>query len=73
MSAQFGVALHPKYNLFWSDWPLDRIKVLRQHVLDTGEFDGRTLTVGKEPVNKRMLEDLGAIHTVEGERLRIAE
>lgn len=73
MSAQLGVPLHPKYNLFWSDWPLDRIKALREHVLSTGQFDGKTLTVVNEPVSKRMLEDLGALHTVEGDRVRICE
>lgn len=73
MCAQMGVPLHPKYNLFWSDWPLDRIKGLREHVLSTGAFDGRTLTMALEPVSKRMLEDLGALHTVEGDRIRICE
>lgn len=73
MCAEMGVPLHPKYNLFWSDWPLDRIVALREHVLATGEFDGKTLTVAKEPVSKRMLEDLGALHTVEGDRVRICE
>ena len=73
MSKELGVPLHPKYNLFWSDWPLDRIQALREHVLATGEFDGETLTVMNEPASKRMLEDLGALHTVEGERVRICK
>lgn len=73
MSAMMGVPLHPKFNLFWSDWPLERIIGLREHVLTTGRFDGKTLTILREPVSKRMLEDLGALHTVEEDRVRICE
>lgn len=71
MSRTMGVPLHPKFNLFWSDWPLDRIKLLREHVLSTGAYDGTNLSVLKEPVSKRMLEDLGALHRVRGDRVVI--
>ncbi len=67
MSAEMGVPLHPKFNLFWSDWPLDRIVALREHVLATGSFDGSVLRVRNEPTSKRMLEDLGALHRVDGD------
>ena len=67
MCAELGVPLHPKFNLFWSDWPLDRVAALREHVLATGSFDGRVLRMRNEPAPKRMLEDLGALHTVDGE------
>ena len=71
MSRTMGVPLHPKFNLFWSDWPLDRIKLLREHVLSTGAYDGTNLSVMREPVSKRMLEDLGALHRVRGDRVVI--
>ena len=73
MSAQLGVPLHPKFNLFWSDWPLDRIKALREHVLATGAYDGTNLSVEREPVSKRMLEDLGALHRIIDSRVVIDE
>jgi len=73
MCATMGVPLHPKFNLFWSDWELERLQALRQHIIETGQFDGRTLTVANVHEHKRMLEDLCALHTVEGDRLRICE
>ncbi|MDO5853811.1 MAG: DNA polymerase II large subunit [Thermoplasmata archaeon] len=71
MSAQMGVPLHPKFNLFWSDYPLDRIVALREHILATGSYDGTNLSVAREPVSKRMLEDLCALHRVDGDRVVI--
>lgn len=73
MSRELGVPMHPKFNLFWSDWPLDRIRALREHVLATGRYDGRNLSVAREPVSKRMLEDLCALHRVDGDRVVIDE
>ena len=73
MSAQLGVPLHPKFTLFWSDWPLDRIKALREHVLATGAYDGTNLSVEREATSKRMLEDLGALHRIVDGRVVIDE
>lgn len=73
MCATMGVPLHPKFNLFWSDWELDRIRALREHVLSTGRFDGRNLSVENEPKSKRMLEDLCALHVLRDGRLIIDE
>lgn len=73
MCRTLGVPLHPKFNLFWSDYPLERIRALREHVLKTGRYDGRNLSVEKEPVSKRMLEDLCALHVVRDQRLMIDE
>ncbi len=69
MCAELGVPLHPKFNLFWSDWPLDRVAALRETVLSSGEFDGEVLSIPLEPVSKRMLEDLGALHVVRDGRV----
>jgi DNA polymerase II large subunit len=71
MSAELGVPLHPKFNLFWSDWPLDRIKSLREYVLEKGEFKDDVLSMPNDPVQKRMLEDLGALHILREKRIII--
>ena len=73
MCATLGVPLHPKFNLFWSDWELSRLSALKDHIISTGRFDGRTLLIANEPASKRMLEDLCALHTVEGGDVRVCE
>ena len=65
MCAQMGVPLHPKFNLFWSDYPLDRIISLREYILSEGRFENGSIVIPLEPVSKRMLEDLCALHRVE--------
>jgi DNA polymerase II large subunit len=73
MCAQLGVPLHPKYNMFWSDLPLDDVKLLREHVLKTGKFDGKNLTVGLEPASKKVLQDLCVPHRVNDKVVTIDE
>ncbi len=82
MSAQFGVALHPKFNLFWSDVSLDRIVRLRDYILENGSMLEESITVpaDRDPVPeteeedtsvKRILEDLGALHRMRNSRVII--
>ncbi len=71
MCATMGVPLHPKFNLFWSDWPLEEFKNLREHILRTGSYDGTNLSVEREPVSKRTLENLCALHIVRDGRIII--
>ena len=73
MSRELGVPLHPKYNLFWSDLPLDSIKLLRAHVLATGVFDGKNLTVDLEPESKKVLQDLCVPQRVRDKKVIIDE
>ena len=73
MCAEYGVPLHPKFNLFWSDWPLEDMVTLRGHILATGSFSDGVLTVAREPVSKRILENLCALHTVDGDTVRVSE
>ena len=73
MCATLGVPLHPKFNLFWSDSPLENITALRDHILATGRYDGTNLVLAKEPVTKKILEDLCALHRVHGEEVVIDE
>lgn len=66
---EYGVPLHPKYNLFWYDLPLDELNALRAHLLATGAWKEEKLVLKKEPHTKRTLESLGALHTVKGEEV----
>jgi DNA polymerase II large subunit len=70
MCSQSGVPLHPKFNMFWYDVPVDRLKDLRAGILSGGRFDGR-LTISKEPGTKRTLEDLCATHRVSGNEVTV--
>jgi DNA polymerase II large subunit len=71
MSLATGVALHPKYNLFWSDISVERLERLRAHIAENGSLEGGSLSVPVEPGTKRTLEELGALHRVSGGRARI--
>ena len=73
MCTQIGVPLHPKYNIFWSDLKLDDIKLLRNHILSTGSFDGRNLVVDLEPESKKVLQDLCVPHRVENKKVTVDE
>ena len=66
ISRQFGVPLHPRFNLFWYDLPLDELGALRSHLLSTGSWKDGALHFRREPVTKRTLETLGALHRVVG-------
>jgi len=63
MCKGLGVALHPKYNLFWYDVEVDRLKGLRSYIADKGKFD-KVLKLPLEPNTKRTLEDLCTPHNV---------
>ena len=66
MSREYGVALNPKFNLFWSDVTLERIKALRDYILEKGHISDGNICIPREPVTKRILEDLGALHACRG-------
>ena len=61
---RYGVPLHPDFNLFWSDVPLESLQALRERVAATGEYKEGELRVPLDPMAKRTLEDLGALHCV---------
>ena len=73
MSLKLGVPLHPNFNLFWYDVPLERLKELREHIIKNGKFSGGSLTLTNDPVMKRILEDLGALHTVSSGNIVVRE
>ena len=64
MSRTMNVPLHPDFNLFWFDVEVERLKDLRKYILENGSFTDGKLVVKNEHTNKRILEDLGALHKV---------
>ena len=72
MSTALGVPLHPKFNLFWSDVPVEDVLKLREHVLATGTF-AKTLAIEDKPDIKSILTNLGALHKVRDGKLWIDE
>jgi len=64
MSERYRVPLHPNYNLFWHDIPVERLRALRAAIVARGVYDGRTLRVPAEA--KETLVELGAVHRQTG-------
>lgn len=62
MSNQLGLALHPKFNLMWSDVKMEKLIELRDAILISGMYDGVTLSIPTNASTKRTLEDLCAVH-----------
>ena len=65
MCKQFGVPMHPKYNMFWYDVPTEKLRDLRSKILSKGKFE-KELRIPHEPTSKRTLEDLCATHRISG-------
>ena len=66
MSKRLGVPLHPKYNLFWYDLPMEELRELRRIILENGSYHDGQLSLPLEAGGKRALELLGALHRVQG-------
>ena len=73
MSEELNVSLHPDFNLFWYDIGLERLKGLREYILSKGTFSDASLILPNDPENKRVLEDLGALHTVSSGNIMVSE
>ena len=69
MSSELGVPLHPSFNLFWNDVPLDTLKDLRDFVVKNGTFANGSLSLPNTPDKKTVLEELGALHNVVSGRI----
>ena len=61
MCQELDVALHPKFNLFWTDMALPMLRSLREWILANGSYDG-ALTLPMEAIQKRTLVELCATH-----------
>ncbi len=64
ISSQYDSPLHPNYNLFWYDVPLDSLRSLREALLTDGHWMDGNLLFDAGAVEKRTLEDLGALHVM---------
>jgi len=69
MCAESRVPLHPKYNMFWSDLSVEDILKLRAKAIELGSFADGKVVLTNDEVTKDILERLGALHRVEGDRL----
>ncbi len=69
IAKKYHVPLHPNYNLFWYDVKIPELAKLREHLLKEGRWINRSLAVRIEPGTKRIMENLGALHTVYGDDL----
>ena len=69
MCAESRVPLHPKYNMFWSDLSVEDILKLRAKAIKLGSFADGKVVLTNDEVTKDILERLGALHRVEGDRL----
>jgi DNA polymerase II large subunit len=72
ISKEHRVPLHPKFNLFWSDVPLDELKRLRSALVSNGRMQDGSLVLTDFQDCKRTLETLGALHSVRGGELAIS-
>ena len=73
MCAEYGIALHPDYNLFWNDVKMPALRELRKHILETGLYAEGSLSLVRELNTKLTLETLGAIHRCAGNKVFISE
>lgn len=69
ISEAYDVPLDPRFNLFWSDISFSEYLQLRETVLKGKMEDGKLVLPVDE--SKKVLETLGALHTVSGDRLYI--
>ncbi|MCK4615126.1 MAG: DNA polymerase II large subunit, partial [Thermoplasmata archaeon] len=67
------VPLHPDYNLFWHDISVEEARELRDHIHTYGSYESGEdiLRLKNKPVIKKLLEGLGALHTIEEGRIRL--
>lgn len=69
MCEEHKVPLHPRFNLFWSDVIVEDLLRLRERLLSSGEYENESLFLENDKDTKDILERLGALHKVSGNRL----
>jgi DNA polymerase II large subunit len=72
LSKQYNVPLHPKFNLFWSDVPLEELKQLRSALASQGRVEDGALFMTDFQASKPTLESLGVLHSVKGADLVVS-
>jgi DNA polymerase II large subunit len=73
LAKEYGVPLHPKYNLFWHDLEMEDLKKLAKSVEDSGRFDDGHLILPNSEEIKELLISLGATHKARGDDLVLDE
>ncbi|MGE4577256.1 MAG: DNA polymerase II large subunit, partial [Candidatus Methanomethylophilaceae archaeon] len=73
MSIDLGVPLHPRYNLFWSDFDVPALSRLRDYIAENGSFDTGNISIPFEKEIKKTLENLGALHRFRNGRIAITD
>ncbi|MCK4444204.1 MAG: DNA polymerase II large subunit, partial [Thermoplasmata archaeon] len=71
ISEEYGVPLHPRYNLFWHDLETADLEKLALHLESNGSYDGETLTVSRDEEIEEILVALGATYRIKGKDLVI--
>lgn len=71
MSVDLGVPMHPKFNLFWWDIKIETLNILREYLINNAVYRNSKLYIPKDGPVKRILEDLGALHTLRDEMIVI--
>ena len=62
ISEEYGIPLHPDYNLFWHDIALEDLERLSRYVETHASWEDGKLHIEKEPWVKEILVTLGALH-----------
>jgi DNA polymerase II large subunit len=68
---EHGVPLHPDYTLFWHDLTVEDATDIREFILNhaTYDRDSDSMSIKNDPLIKRHLENIGALHTLEEGRI----
>ena len=72
ISRTYDVPLHPRFNLFWYDVPVEELIVLRDHIIRTGTFFNGELIIAREHDTKHTLETLGALHRATSDKISLS-
>ncbi|OYT59689.1 DNA polymerase II large subunit, partial [Euryarchaeota archaeon ex4484_178] len=62
IAEEYGIPLHPDYNLFWHDLSIDELKELSQYVEYHSFWKDDKLYIEKNEQIKEILKKLGALH-----------
>jgi DNA polymerase II large subunit len=73
LAREKGVPLHPRYNLFWHDLPVEALRTLRKALAAGATVGGSTLRVPADAGVKASLETLGALHAVRDGEIELRE
>ncbi|MEE8198256.1 MAG: DNA polymerase II large subunit [Thermoplasmata archaeon] len=70
-SREYGVPMHPRFNLFWHELSVQELRELRAGLADRGRWAGGHLLVPADEDLQASLVELGALFHREGDTLRV--